>query len=442
MTQEVWAGAGTSPAKTQEAFAKLPLSFEANRGQTAKRVDFVARGNGYSLFLAPTEAIFALQNAVERPKTKAGADKAGKPSRSSRLLRLKLVGANAEPSAEGLDQLEGKVNYLTSSDPAKWRTNIPTYGRVRYQEVYPGIDLIYYGNQRQLEYDFIVAPGADWRQVKLRFAGADSLKVDAATGDLVVRLGEQTVRQQKPIVYQELPEGRREIKGGYVLHGRKSVGFEVEKHDPTLPLVIDPVFVYSTFLGGHELELNGGMAVDSAGNVYVTGETDSADFPLEDPYQTTHRTPFVTKINAQGNALVYSTYFGLGGPDTEDIAVDAAGSVYLTGRTDSDGIPLVNAVQGTFGGGERDAFVTKINPAGNGLVYSTYLGGAAVDEGAAIVVDDAGNAYVTGWTDSLNFPTANPLQANNAGFEDVFITKINPSGNALVYSTYLGGEGV
>jgi hypothetical protein len=383
-----------------------------------------------------------LQNAVERPKTNGPGDTAGQPSKRSRLLRLKLVGANAEPSAEGLDQLEGKINYLTSSDPSKWRTDIPTYRRVRYPEVYPGIDLVYYGNQRQLEYDFVVAPGADWRRVKLSFVGADSLKVDAATGELVVRVGDQTVRQHKPIIYQELPDGRREIEGRYVLLKGRRVGFEVGKYDPSLPLVIDPVFVYSTFLGGHELELNGGMAVDSAGNVYVTGETDSDDFPLKDPYQTTHRTPFVTKINAQGNALVYSTYFGLGSVDTEDIAVDSAGSVYLTGDTYSDGISVVNAVQGTFGGGERDAFVTKINPAGNGLVYSTYLGGAAVDEGMAIVVDDAGNAYLTGRTESLNFPTANPLQANNAGFEDVFITKINPSGNALVYSTYLGGEGV
>jgi hypothetical protein len=429
---------GTSP-KIQEAYGKLPLSFEANRGQVASGVDFVARGDGYSLFLAPTEAVFALRNAAPQQSPGRPNDSKRLPGRSH-LLRLKLIGAKARPSVEGRDELGGKVNYLTGSDPAQWHTDIPTYQRVHYQEVYPGIDLVYYGNQRQLEYDFIVAPGADWRQVALRFSGADRVTVDPTTGDLVVQVGKQIVRQRKPIIYQKSPEGRREIKGRYALRKGGRIGFEVGEYDATRPLVIDPVLVYSTYLGGSLTEVPGGIAVDSAGNVYVTGQTDSADFPLKDPLQSTHFTPFVTKINPEGNALVYSSYFGTGAVDAQDIGVDSAGSVYLTGEAGAGGIPIVNAIQSNFGGGELDAFLTKINPAGNGLIYSTYLGGAGSERGLAIAVDGAGNAYVTGYTDSLNFPTVNPRQASNAGYDDVFITKINPSGSTLVFSTYLGGE--
>jgi len=419
---------GASPAQAK-AFGKLPLHFEANHGQVPGRADFVARGNGYSLFVGPTEATFALGGIASQ----SGSE----PHKKSKPLRVKLLGANPDSKVKGREELSGKVNYLVGSDPAQWRTDIPTYRRVRYEEVYPGIDVVYYGNQRELEYDFVVAPGADWRQVSLKFVGADKIELDAATGDLVVRIGEQTIREHKPVLYQEYGGERRAVEGRYVLDKRNRVRFEVGKYDSTLPLVIDPVIVYSTFLGGSETEIGGGIAVDSTGNVYVTGQTDSSDFPLKDPLQSTYSLPFVTKISPDGNAFVYSTYFGTSAADARAIGVDSMGNVYLTGRTASGGIPTANAAQGTFGGGESDAFVTKINASGNAIVYSTYLGGGGSDRANAIAVDGAGNVHVAGTTDSLNFPTVNPRQASNAGYDDVFVTKLSPAG-AVIFSTYLG----
>jgi hypothetical protein len=427
-------GAPESAAGVREAYGKLPLAFEQNRGQASAATNFRARGAGYTLSLSATEASFLLAR---------GSDE------SSTVLRMNLVGANPRAAVHGLNELEGKVNYLIGNDPAKWRTNIGTFGRVRYSEVYPGIDVVYYGNQRQLEYDFVVAPGSDPRAIALQFDGAPRIEVEAATGDLLLGVGETTIRQHTPIVYQETSAGRREIEGRYALRSGGRVGFEVAEYDARAALIIDPVLEYSTFLGGNgsgENEVATSIAVDSTGNAYVAGFTDSTDFPIANAVQGTQAgviDVFVTKLNAAGSALVYSTYLGGNAFDgCYGIAVDSAGNVYLAGSTLSSNFPTVNAVQATRGSNSSpDAFVAKLNAAGSALVYSTYLGGSSFDGASSIAVDSTGNAYVTGGTGSTNFPTANALQSAFSGLADAFVTKFNAAGSALVYSTYLGGTG-
>jgi hypothetical protein len=411
-------------ARAREAYGRIPLSFEANRGQADGAVNFLARGAGYTLLLKPTEAVFTFSQT--------------KP------LRMTLEGADADATAEGSDELEGKANYLVGNDPSRWLTNVPTFARVSYREVYKGVDLIYYGNQRQLEYDFRVAPGADPRAVSLRFDGADKIEVDAS-GDLLLASGGSVVRQPKPFIYQEAGGARRAVEGGYEVAEGGRVRFRLGEYDASLPLVIDPVLVYSTYLGGSGGDQALHIAVDSSGNAYISGFTVSTNFPTASPVQAANASfqdAFVTKVNAAGSALVYSTYLGGNGNEqARGLAIDSAGSAYVTGFTNSTNFPMANAIDATLGSNGDDAFVTKLNAAGDALVYSTYLGGnESAEFGQAITVDSAGNAYVTGNTFSDDFPTVNPIQAANAGGStDAFLTKINAAGTALVFSTYLGG---
>jgi hypothetical protein len=417
------------------------LSFEANRGQAGDSVDFLARGAGYALFLKPTEVTLALTR---------GPGAAASAHAASRVLRMRLDGANPSARAEGADELAGKINYLVGDDPAKWRTGVPTFEKVRYASVYPGIDLVYYGNQRQLEYDFLVAPGAAPRAVSLEFEGADSVKVDAA-GDLLLALGEGVVRQPKPFVYQEVGGDRRAVEGGYEVCDDGRVRFALGEYDASLPLVIDPVIVYSTYLGGSLFEFANAIAVDSAGSAYLTGYTDSTDFPTgANPLQPGNAGSvdiFITKLNAAGTGLVYSTYFGGGGDDRAfDIALDSAGNAYLTGFTRSANLPTINAFQSALITGDsgigQDVFVAKLNATGTALVYSTYLGGASNEVANGIAVDTAGSAYLTGDVSSRNFPTTTgAIKRTKSEFGgDAFVTKLSPAGNALAYSTYLGGD--
>jgi hypothetical protein len=336
----------------------------------------------------------------------------------------------------------------------KWRTNIPTYGKVKYEGIYSGIDLVYYGNQRQLEYDFIVAPGADPRRIAFDVNGAKRVHKDAH-GDLVFKMesGDKNdeIRWHKPLVYQEKNRMRQLVAAQYVITHKNRVGFELAKYDTSRPVYIDPL-IYSSYLGGSAQDVGTAIAVDGAGNAYVTGETYSTNFPTTTGSLQTicgggsydcgnYGDAFVAKINPEGSAVLYSAF--LGGQWMEigqGIAVDSAGNAYVTGQTESEDFPTVNPLQPTAGGG-GDAFVAKINPTGSALIYSTYLGGNNYDLASAIVVDSSGNAYVTGATYSTNFPTRNPLQSANGGDFDAFIAKINSSGSALVYSTYLGGSG-
>ena len=456
------------PTRVHEAYGRIPLSFETNQGQTDASVNFLARGAGYTLFLRPAEAVFVLTrqqgDGPAKRRTQEQTDNSARLTASvdetetsalaapapTAVLRMKLVGADASAAAEGAEELAGKVNYLVGDDPARWRTDIPTFGRVRYNEVYPGIDVVYYGHQRQLEYDFVVAPGRDARAISLKFDGADKVEVGAG-GDLLLTLGDSVVRQPKPFVYQEVAGARREVEGGYLVGADGRVGFHVGEYDAGLPLVIDPVLQYSTYLGGSGTDDGNDIKVDSAGNAYVCGQTTSTNFPTANAFQATFggatfvggRDGFITKLNAAGTAFVYSTYLGGSGDDRcNKIAVDSAGNAYVAGETTSTNFPTANAFQGTFGGCLSDAYVTKLNAAGSALVYSTYLGGSIFDSGNGIALDSAGNAYVTGRTTSANFPTANAIQATQASANaDAYVTKLNAAGSALVYSTYLGGSG-
>jgi hypothetical protein len=441
--------------KVVDAYGKLPLSFEVNQGQSDAQVRFLSRGSGYTLFLTSTDAVFLLQKGalsggvkqlgrgrIDEPVLPQNPNRGDEAKTKEALLRIRLVGANPAPQLTGFDDLPGKANYFIGNDAKKWRTDVPTYAKVKYHAVYPGVDLVYYGNQRQLEHDFIVAPGADPRLISLRLEGAKKLSLDLR-GDLVLKTQNGEIRLQKPVIYQEVDGVRQEIAGGYRLEGENLVGFEVATYDVTKTLVVDPTLVYSTYLGGSGTDVAYGIAVDSAGHAYVTGYTSSANFPTESAFQGTsagNYDAFVTKLSPTGNALVYSTYLGGNGIDiAKGIAVDSAGNAYVTGYTSSANFPTKNPFQG-HGAGSSDAFVTKLSPTGNALVYSTYLGGSAGDFANGIVVDSTGNAYVTGYTYSTNFPTKNPFQGVSGGYIDAFVTKLSPTGSALIYSTYLGGS--
>ena len=449
--------AAGADARVSRTYAQLPLHFEVNRGQAHEDVRFLARGSGYSLYLTPREAVFVLV----KPNPDKKRDWHGKrdwrsqherPKMQGVMLRMAIVAAHPAPLVSGLEELPGRANYFIGNDPAQWRTNVPTYAKVHYREVYPGIDLVYYGNQRQLEYDFIVAPGADPQSIVLDFQGADRVEVNAK-GELVLHTAVGSIRQQKPIIYQEIDGVRREIAGGYVLQGTNQVGFQVPAHDRSRPLVIDPVLAYSTYLGGSVEETGVDIAVDADGNAYVTGNVSSFNFPTTaGAFQTTCAADprfchdvAVTKLNPTGSALVYSTY--LGGSDLESgtgIAVDATGSAYVTGQTWSTNFPTTAGAFQTTYGGNVDGFVTKLDAAGSALVYSTYLGSSGGDTNIGIAVDTAGNAYVSGFTDSTSFPTTGGAfqTTYGGGSKDSYVTKLNPAGSALVYSTYLGGNGL
>jgi uncharacterized repeat protein (TIGR01451 family) len=484
------------------SYGRLPLHFEKNEGQTDQQVEYLARGRGYTLFLTPAGSVLVLQ----KPH-RAGS---GNESTSGRVLRMSLLGANPRAAVEGRDELPGKSHYFIGNDRKSWRTNVSHYARVEYEHVYPGVSLAYYGNEGTLEYDFIVEPHADPRQIRLRIEGADEVRLDTE-GNLVLTLPAGQVVERAPVAYQQIDGVRKPIVARFVLTGAREVGFEVGAYEADRPLVLDPALLYSTYLGGSDLDEGFGIAADSSGNAYVTGFTKSANFPTANSLQVANgggqdafvakfnvagglvystylggseyeqgkgiavdasgnayvvgwtsstnfptvnplqasnsggTDIFVSKLNASGSALIYSTYLGGSGGDNIDygsgLAVDASGSAYVTGLTGSTDFPTVAPIQPT-NLGIINAFVSKLNAAGSGLVYSTYLGGSSNDQGASIAVDTLGNAYVTGLAGSTNFPTVNPIQAANGGSFDAFVAKLNAAGSALVYSTYLGGNSV
>ncbi|PYS50042.1 MAG: hypothetical protein DMF68_08300 [Acidobacteria bacterium] len=425
-------------------YARQSLSFEANRGQTNSQVQFISRGSGYALFLTASEAVLDLRNQRSKARDQ-------RPS----SLRMKLVGANPESIARGLDELPGKRNYFIGNDPARWQRDVPVYSRVEYDEVYSGVNLVYYGRERQLEYDFLISPHADPNQIKLNFDGARNVRIDES-GDLILQTANGEIRQRKPVVYQGADGTRREIAGHYVLRSTQNselktqnsytVGFQIGDYDRSLPLVIDPVLVYSTYLGGTSDDFGSSIAVDSSGNVYVAGVTNSINFPTKTPYQSSNGGTsdiFITKLDSTGTNVIYSTYIGGNLNDRGDgIAVDSSGNAYVVGRTDSLNFPTTQgALASTYRGGDFDAVVLKLNPQGNNLVYSTYLGGSDNDSAIGIAVDASGNAYVTGGTKSSDFPTtASAYLSSHTSDTDAYLTKLNPSGSAILYSSYLGGS--
>src|SRR5688572_27814964 len=442
-------GGAFADVRVSESYGKLPLHFEANHGQAHEDVRFLSRGPGYSLYLTAGEAVLVLTPSNKDAKRKqhdAQAQPEAKAPVKSAVLRMGLVGAARKPLVSGIEDLPGKANYFIGNDPAKWRTNVPLYGKVHYREVYPGIDLVYYGNQRSLEYDFVVAPGADPKKILLAFSGADNIEIDAQ-GDLVLGAAGGTVRQKKPVIYQDIDGLRTEIEGGYVRNGAKRVGFKVAAYDRSRPLIIDPVLSYSTYLGGSGNDDGRGIAVDGAGSAYVTGNTTSTNFPVTpgafNPNLSGFSAAFVTKFDPSGSVLVYSTFLGgSGSNETSGIAVDADGNAYVTGGTSSADFPTTSGAFQTSRRGPSDAFLTKLNPTGSVLVYSTYLGGSNEEPTTGrIAVDAAGNAYVTGGTWSPDFPTTAGAFDTRFKGADAFVTKLDPSGSQLVYSTYFGASG-
>jgi hypothetical protein len=374
------------------SYGKLPLTFEANQGQTDPRVKFLARGSGYTLFLTSTEAVLALRDPAKQKE--AGVTTA----LGATALRMGLVGANSRPQVNGVEALPGKSNYLIGKDPKKWRTNVPNYAQVRYEGVYPGVDLVFYGPQGPLEYDFVVAPGADpnligfelratrvhGRSLRERTQAAAQPQI-AANGDLVLKLGDREIRFHKPVVYQ--PEAGSSsvsqsslLEGHYKLTGRNRVTFALGPYDPTKPLVIDPVLTYSSYLGGNGVDRVYGVAVTPGGNATVVGDTSSLDFPtVPGALQSTQGggglDSFVTQFSADGSSLVFSTY--LGGNDDDEawgVGFDSSQNVYLSGFTASLNFPTTsNAYRTTFNGTGHDAFLAKLDPNGASLLYSTYI---------------------------------------------------------------------
>jgi hypothetical protein len=425
------------------------LRFEPNQGQTDARVKYLSRGLGYSLFLTSSEAVLALRKSAAQRKSSKTAPE---------VLRIGLVGANSQARVEGEEKLSGRSNYLIGNDPKKWRTNVPAFGKVWYRDIYPGIDLIYYGaSQHQLEYDFVVAPNADPKAIGLRFEGADRLALNE-NGDLIVRLkGGGQVIHHAPIVYQQLGGSRHIVSGRCVLRSANAIGFEVAAYDRSRPLYIDPTLVYSTYLGGSGNGSFGdfakGIAVDANGFAYIAGEADSANFPTTaSAFQTTNKAfsmsevnAFITKLKTDGSGLVYSTYLGGSSGDLAGgIAVDANGDAYVVGQATSKDFPVTTGAFQTTQNGIQNAFISKLKPDGSGLVYSTFLGGSGNDMGHAIAIDSSGFAYVTGEISSTNFPTtAGAFQTTNhaaSNLDNAFVTKLKADGSGLVYSSYLGGN--
>lgn len=434
-------------ARLVEAYGRLPLRFEANRGQVSSEVEFLARGNGYLLLLTRDEAIVEVTPArapvpLSRPvEPRAVAQETSRPS----VLRMRLAGVDPAAQVVGADALPGRSHYFVGTDPAQWVSDVPHFGQVVYRGVYPGVDWIFHGDGRQLEHDFHVAPGAEPTGIELVIGGDGpdgawpTLRIDDA-GELVMGLLGGELRQARPLVYQEVAGDRRLVAGEYELRGEGRVGFVVGPYDRTRPLVIDPVLLYATFLG--HMPIARSVAVDGAGNAYVTGNTAAATLPYQHgPLDLGMEGVYVDKLNPSGTAVLYSTVIGGSYPDYGNaVAVDGAGRAYVTGDTRSTDFPRQPpGVSGCLGNG--DAFLTRLAASG-ALDYSRCIGGSADDGGTAIDVDAAGRVVVTGYTWSSDFPTTHGAFDRGLDGQDAFVTKLNPAGGGsadVVYSTLLGG---
>ena len=372
------------------------------------------------------------------------------------FLRMKFAGGNQQPVVEGLDELPGKANYFLGNDPKQWLTNVALYRKVRHAAVYPGIDVVFYGDGARLEYDFVVAAGASPDSIRISFEGVQHIGIDVH-GDLRLRAHGEEIRLHKPIAYQNHSGSHREVRATYVLFDRKRVGIRLGSYDAREPLIIDPILSYATYLGGGSIDSASAVAVDSAGNSYLTGTTVSPDFQtvnaLQPDFGSQARCPsnvsgappypcpraFVAKLNSDGSTFMYITFLGgTGGAAGTGVAVDSSGNAYVTGTTNSSDFPLVNPLM-TRG----HSFVVKLNRTGSALIYSTRFGGSSeIDTARAIAVDTAGNVYVTGGATSLDFPVANPVPGGKCSTYNVaFVMKLNDAGSALIYSTCLGSGG-
>lgn len=404
-----------------ERYGQLPLSFVVNSNSipNSQGIRYLVNGPHLTAFFSTNEIVYR--------------------SRWSQL-RLRFPGANIRPRLEGVGVLPGRASFFYGSDPKGWKSDVATYEKVAYRNLYPGIDMIYDGVHHHLKSQFIVAAGAHPDKIRMMYLGASQIRLDQAA--LVLETTDGNFRDQAPVMYQEIEGKRVVVSGAYHLFPDGSIGFDHGPYDRGRALIIDPVLAYSTYLGGDQPDSGAGIAIDTAGNAYITGWTVSANFPVLRGYSSSNSggvDVFIAKLNPTGAALVYSTYLGGNSDDRGfGIAVDTAGNASVTGWTYSANFPTVSALQPRLAG-VQNAFVAKLNAAGNALLYSTYLGGSGASSGTGIAVDAAGNAYVTGDTTSLNFPVVNAFHSSNAGAQDAFAAKFNVSGSALLYSTYVGG---
>ena len=436
-------------ARALTATAKLPLAFEPNQGQADARASYVARGAGYGLFLTPNEAILALGASAK--------------DASSAAVHMQLEGAASNPKIAATEPLPGKSNYFLGNDRSRWVRNVPTFARVQYSAVYPGIDLVYYGKQGQLEYDFAVRSGADPSQIRFRLSGVERVSL-GADGSLRLKTPVREVRWNKPVVYQEVNGQRRNVAGRFQLLANHRVGFAVGQYDRSRDLIIDPVLAYATYFGGTGNEINPQVAVDANSNIYLAGTTTSATlFPI--PACATPPCPqpplrgpadvFVSKLDSFGSSVIYTTFINgsttaTGSDHSNGLAVDNAGNAYVTGMTDSTDFPVTaNAFQPTPKGpvGRQHVFLTKLDSTGATLLYSTYLSGSNNDIAIAVAADNTGHAYILGWTQSVasgDFDTTSSFQqgANNATrlyFVAKFDTTQTAPTQTLNFFSYLGG---
>jgi hypothetical protein len=458
------------PPAADSVLAGLPLLFEPNHGQAGAPASFVARGGNYQFLIAPAEAFLVLRKiGPVGPASPLERDQISAPQTlETRTVRIRFLQGDSRARISGSAELPGKINYLIGNDPARWQKGLSLYAKVRVEKLYPGIDVVYYGNQRRLEYDFEIAPRADPNAIALRFDGVDKVSI-SEQGELVLNLGTEEIRQPRPVIYQVVGGARKTIVGGYELLDSGAVTFALGRYDAELPLVIDPMLSYSSYFGGNSGDIALAIKLNANdGSIYIAGQTLSTGFPFDIPagsYTTNFQggtingDAFVARLDSTLTNLVYFTYVGGSGNDGAlDLAVDSAGDAYITGFTDSTNFPNPHAIYPSIGGTfdvsfkafPTDAFVAELNPDGSDLVYSTYLGGSDAEVAGGIAVDPSGSAYVTGYTVSTNFPTTNALVfqltgTTNArldrlaGSRDAFVTKIASNGDALVYSTYLGG---
>lgn len=445
LTDEAQQAVSPENETAKAAYGRLPMHFEPNVGQTDERVKFVARGNGYSLFLTGSEAVLSL--------VKQG--KGNVPERAA-AVRMQIDGASENAVVSPVEDTAGRSNYLIGNEPEGWRSDVANYKKVRYSDIYPGVDLVFYGKGQQLEYDFVVHPGIDPAQIGLRFEGIRKASVEKKSGDLLLETGAGTLRQHKPIVFQHIDGERREVAGLYKLDNGR-VTFALGEYDRTKELVIDPILSYGSYLGGNAFDEGRGITVDAQGNAYIVGTAASLNFPttagtikpqlLPNANNQNWYDAFVTKMNPTGTALVFSTYYGgRNGSETgTDVNLDAAGNILVSGTTMANDLPTVNAYQSTFGGTD-DAFAAKINPTGTAIIFSTYLGGNNTDLGGRIAVNrTTGTAVFTGYASSGNFPTTpgaykpqlcnnTPGSCNGIFYSGSYIVKLGPNGD-VVYST-------
>ncbi|MGA8037869.1 MAG: SBBP repeat-containing protein [Candidatus Acidiferrales bacterium] len=448
--QPAWSGSSSAPstkAAIAAEYGKLPLMFEANHGQASDQVRYLSHSAGQLLLLEKDGAVLSL-TAGHLAAGRSGPAGAKQNVSAHDDLKIRFVGASPSTETVPLDEQPGKSNYLLGNDPAKWRTNVENYSRVRYNALYPGVDLIFYGNPSRLEHDFIVEPGADYRRIALELSGSRKIRL-APDGSVTVTLANGVVQFSAPKIYQMRDGKKVEVKGGYTLT-KDLLAFNVGAHDATLPLVIDPVLSYSTYLAGNSSDISYGIALDAAGNAYVTGLTSSTNFPSLNPYQSAcdgcaNNGPdvFITKLNPTGTAPVYSTYLGGSGYDAASgIAVDASGNAIVGGGTNSTDFPLHNPIQTTPSGGFQ-GFVTSLSKDGTSLNFSTYLGGTDGGGVSSVATDSDANVYAEGQLDSAGFPVkpatnvigAPPAPPSN----DIFVAKFTVAG-ALVFGTVIGPD--